>query len=238
MGAPPGLSRALPLEANSGGLCKAAPRSDPHPLDAVAPRLLLGLSPCHPCNAPGGVCWGTEAPWVALGTGESSACGGSPPQASSGGPGLSGVLQGPWGKLEPRCGGSWSRGSAEGPSPFPLSFSPPSISRLFADARRVLLHPDSQQALSHLAQLLPALRRLRGDEAQWTGEAVTTPGILASGAEPGLGVEPNAAGAQLSQVQSFPVASCQAAGSQEGSAIAEVQGNPLGRGRGHRTAWD
>ncbi|KYO42635.1 ATP-binding cassette sub-family A member 1 isoform A [Alligator mississippiensis] len=42
------------------------------------------------------------------------------------------------------------------------------ISRLFADARRVLLHPDSRQALSHLAQLLPALRRLRGDEAQWT----------------------------------------------------------------------
>ncbi|XP_019393966.1 PREDICTED: ATP-binding cassette sub-family A member 7 [Crocodylus porosus] len=48
------------------------------------------------------------------------------------------------------------------------NFNESIISRLFADARRVLLHAGSRQALRPLARLLPALRRLRGDGARWT----------------------------------------------------------------------
>ncbi|EMP24164.1 ATP-binding cassette sub-family A member 7 [Chelonia mydas] len=43
------------------------------------------------------------------------------------------------------------------------------ISRLFADARRVLLHANSKQTLSSFGQLLPALRRLWGSGAPWMG---------------------------------------------------------------------
>ncbi|XP_075758760.1 phospholipid-transporting ATPase ABCA7 isoform X2 [Pelodiscus sinensis] len=46
------------------------------------------------------------------------------------------------------------------------------ISRLFADARKVLLQATSKQTLSRWGQLLPALRRLRESGAPWTARPV------------------------------------------------------------------
>uniref|UniRef100_A0A674ILM6 ABC transporter domain-containing protein n=1 Tax=Terrapene triunguis TaxID=2587831 RepID=A0A674ILM6_9SAUR len=51
------------------------------------------------------------------------------------------------------------------------NFNQSIISRLFADARKVLLHANSKQTLSSFGQLLPALRRLWGSGAPWMGKA-------------------------------------------------------------------
>uniref|UniRef100_A0A8C3RUU6 ATP binding cassette subfamily A member 7 n=1 Tax=Chelydra serpentina TaxID=8475 RepID=A0A8C3RUU6_CHESE len=50
------------------------------------------------------------------------------------------------------------------------NFNQSIISRLFADARKVLLHAHSKQTLSSFGQLLPALRRLWGSGAPWMGK--------------------------------------------------------------------
>uniref|UniRef100_A0A452IG93 ABC transporter domain-containing protein n=1 Tax=Gopherus agassizii TaxID=38772 RepID=A0A452IG93_9SAUR len=51
------------------------------------------------------------------------------------------------------------------------NFNQSIISRLFADAQKVLLHANSKQTLSSFGQLLPALRRLWGNGAPWMGKA-------------------------------------------------------------------
>uniref|UniRef100_A0A8C8RMT1 ABCA1 protein n=1 Tax=Pelusios castaneus TaxID=367368 RepID=A0A8C8RMT1_9SAUR len=50
------------------------------------------------------------------------------------------------------------------------NFNQSIISRLFADAGKVLLHANSKQTLSSFGQLLPALRRLWGNGTPWMGK--------------------------------------------------------------------
>ncbi|XP_074834153.1 phospholipid-transporting ATPase ABCA7 isoform X2 [Carettochelys insculpta] len=52
------------------------------------------------------------------------------------------------------------------------NFNQSIISRLFADARRVLVQANSKQTLHHFGQLLPSLRRLWGSRAQWMAKPV------------------------------------------------------------------
>ncbi|XP_030396295.1 phospholipid-transporting ATPase ABCA7 isoform X4 [Gopherus evgoodei] len=52
------------------------------------------------------------------------------------------------------------------------NFNQSIISRLFADAQKVLLHANSKQTLSSFGQLLPALRRLWGNGAPWMARPV------------------------------------------------------------------